>query len=139
MPRVPIESYDLFMGKKLPTAIAVTLTFLLLSVSIVYACSGIAPMSSSFQQEPMHGGVTDKGPCTDQKQDMCRSVRNRMLSVQASPSQGADSLQSSTLSLWLFVEIPRQVVFSPELQVWKAVFHPVFKLSLPFSFLVLRI
>ncbi len=89
--------------------------------------------------DEMNGGMVQRGPCSEQRHDICKSVRNRMLSVQPSVSKAEAFLQAVVLPVPLLVETVEQVVFSPAPFELELFYHPVFKLSLPFSFLVLRI
>ena len=127
------------MAKRLSIATALIVICSLLFVSIVYACSGLSSTQPAFHASSMNGATTEKGPCSEHQQDICKSVRDRMLSIQPSSSQAADSQQSSTLLVQFFIGIPTQLVFSPVQQACEAALHPVFKLSLPFSLSVLRI
>lgn len=80
----------------------------------------------------------DRGPCRQDKQDVCKSVRDRMLSVQAAVSKAEASQQFLVLALPLLVESADHVVSHP-VPFHLEIYHPVFKLSLSFVFLNLRI
>ena len=111
----------------------------LLVTTTVYACSGL----SLFQMNPYHSSMSaegvKRGPCAEHKQDICKSVRDRMLSIQPAAFKAPDAQPLLVLPLPLLVEIIEQVVSSPRPFELEIFYHPVFKLSLPFSFLVLRI
>lgn len=127
------------MTKKLPTAIALTLTFLLLSVSIIYACSGLAPLSATLQRDSMDGGMEEKGPCSQQKEDICKSVRDRMLSVRASSPAADITLHVSAILRSAPVEVPLLMNLLPTAGLPGVLFHPALNSSFPFSNRVLRI
>jgi len=125
--------------KKASFLLASTLVFSVLFTAIVYACSGLNLLPMNTHLSSMSGEGVKRGPCAEHKQDICKSVRDRMLSVQLSVSKAEASQQVLVLPLLPSVETVKQAVFSPapfELQIS---YHPVFKLSLPFSYLVLRI
>src|SRR5947208_14548929 len=64
--------------------------------SIIYACSRIDLMtvalhdSSMSGMDGMHGGMVQREPCNQHKQNICKSVRNRMLSIQPSSYKADD-------------------------------------------------
>jgi hypothetical protein len=115
--------------------------------SVVYACSRLDLMgmalqvSSADSMNGMNGRTIERGPCAEHKQDVCKSVRDRMLSIQPSPSKAADSQQPIILflPLNLIIDIPKHIAFSFGSLTWQTAFHAVFKLPLPFSLRVLRI
>lgn len=83
----------------------------------------------------------ERGPCSKHKQDVCKSVRERMLSIQP-PYYRAEAVQQPIilfLPLSLDSDIPKHIVLSPGSLTWQTAFHAVFKLPLPFSLRVLRI
>lgn len=134
--------------KKSSFVVASALALSLFFNSIVYACSKLAPMSMDLQgsfmsgmdrMDGMNAGKVERGPCAQHKQDVCKSVRDRMLSVQASVSKVEGSQPVVLLPLQPAVEIVEEVVFSPAPFDLEFSYHPVFKRSLPFSFLALRI
>jgi len=113
--------------------------------SVVYACSRIDLMtvalhdSSMSGMDGMHGGMVQRGPCNQHKQDICKSVRNRMLSIQ--PSSYKIDVQQPILLLLppnLVIGLPKHIA-SLSAVGWEADFHSVFKLPLHLSFSVLRI
>jgi hypothetical protein len=128
------------MVKKLSAATALFVVFAFLFVSIAHACSGLGPMGIIVQQSPMNGGMTSQGPCGQSKKDICKSVRDSILSIQPSVSK-AEVSQQPVLPIQLSVESESstQVGFAPLFPVIERAFHPVFKLPLTLSYLVLRI
>ncbi len=117
------------------TALVVTLVFLL--VSITHACSGLAPMGSRIEQSSMNRDMGNV-PCGEQKTDICKSVRDSILCVKPSVSEAVNPRPTFT-SVQLSVESPTPLVFSPVAPVIETGYHPVFKLPLTLSYLVLRI
>ncbi len=123
-------------------------TFVLLSLAVVlsllvtttvYACSGLRLLQMTTPHSSMDSEDIKRGPCADHKQDICKSVRARMLSIQPGLIKAPDGGPLSYFPTLQVVESFKDVVFLPHLFDLKIVYHPVFKLSLPFSFLVLRI
>ena len=113
------------------TAGIVALVFVL--VTIGHACGDMGELSSA-SQIATELEASDNLPCSNRDNDLCKSVRDGLLSVKLS-SSGTDSLVVPRPPL--SVMIPRVHTSSPNLI--RAAFHPVFKLSLSFSYLVLRI
>jgi hypothetical protein len=135
-------------SRKSGLVIGSVLALSLLFNSIVYACSGLMGMSlhaASINSMNTMGGMNEntieRGPCADHKQDVCKSVRDRMLSVQPSGYKAIDSQQTIILylPLNLIIDIPKHIAFSSGSLTWQTAFHAVFKLPLPFSLRVLRI
>ena len=126
------------MVKRLSAATALFIVFAFLSVSIAHACSGLAPMNLAIQQSPMNMGGGNNPPCSKEKADVCQSVRDSILSVKPS-ILAVDYLQQSVPPLQLSVESPTLLVSSPVAPIIRVSFHPVFKLPLTLSYLVLRI
>ncbi len=134
------------LAKKFCFLVASALAVSILFISIVYACSRIGPMNMTMQAYSMSGmdGMGEgmrvqRGPCSEHKQDICKTVRDRMLSIQPSVHKAEASLELIVLPLAIGIETVEQVVFSPVSFDREIFNHPVFKLSLPFSFSVLRI
>jgi hypothetical protein len=126
------------MLKKLPAAMALIVAFAFIFVSFTHACSGLTPMSLAVQQSPMNMGGSNNAPCSKEKGDICQSVRDSILSVKSALS-AADNPQQTVPPLQLSVESPILVVALPVAFVIGVSFHPVFKLPLTVSYLVLRI
>jgi len=83
----------------------------------------------------------ERGPCAQHKQDICKTIRDRMVSTQASQFHMGDYQQSIPLHFPLNVvlDIPKHIAFSFASTTWEIAFHSVFKLPLTLSFSVLRI
>lgn len=126
------------MLKKLSASAASIAAFAFIIVSIVHACSGLAPMTLAVQQSPMNMGGSDNAPCSKGKGDLCKSVRDSILSIKPSLT-ALDNLQQTIPLLALPVESPIQLVSLPLIPVVPSAPHPVFKVPLTLSYLVLRI
>jgi hypothetical protein len=111
----------------------------LLFTSIVYACSGLNSMPMSFVSAAMDHSGMEPGPCSKQKQDICKSVRDQMLSLKAPSSVTGIELHILMVLHSAYVDIPALMNLLPEAGPPGVVFQPVFKLSFPFSNQVLRI
>jgi hypothetical protein len=109
-----------------------------LFVSVVYACSGLGVMQMTFMSAPMDDRAVERGPCDKHKQDVCKSVRDRMLSIQP---YKIDVEQPILLLLPpnLVIGLPKHIASLSAPVGWEADFHSVFKLPLHLSFSVLRI
>ena len=82
----------------------------------------------------------ERGPCTKHKQDICKSVRDRMISIQPSLPKTADYQQPVPLFLpFLAIDIPKHTPLSSGILKLEIAFHSVFKLPLHLFFSVLRI
>lgn len=123
------------MLKKLSITTASIVAFAFVFLSIAHACSGLASIYPAMQQSPMDMGVSDSSPCGKQKPDICKSVRDSMLSVK--PSLSAP--EQTVAPLQLSIDACFVLVSPPLTHVSEARFHPVFKLPLNLSYLVLRI
>ncbi len=122
------------MLKKLSLVTASIVAFAFVFVSIVHACSGLASMNPAMQQDPIGMGSSD-APCSKEKPDICKSVRDSMLSVKPSLSAPEQTAAQAQLSIEKpFVRVPK-----PAARVIEVGFRPVYKLPLTFSYLVLRI
>ena len=126
------------MVKRLSAATALFIVFAFLSVSIAHACSGLALVGAVVQQSPMNMGGGNNPPCNKEKGDICQSVRDSILSVKPSISV-ASNPQQTVPPLQLSIDSPIQIVSSPVTPIIAVSFHPVFKLPLTVSYLVLRI
>ena len=113
----------------------------LLFTSIVYACSGLNSMPMSFVSAAMDYSAMERGPCGKHAtEDICKSVRYQMLSLKASSSVTDMVLHLSMVLQSMQVEDPLLLVNSlPTAGPPGVLFHPVFKVSFPFSNRVLRI
>ena len=128
------------MIKRLLAATALFVVFAVLLVSTVHACSGLGSRGVTVQQNAMNGGTTSQYPCGQSKVDICKTVRDSILSIQPSVSK-ADVSQQPVLAIQPFIESEglTQGGFSPVFPAIERAFHPVFKLPLRLSYLVLRI
>lgn len=126
-------------------AVAVSLLF----NSVVYACSKLGSVDMAMAMHGRSMATTDgmneraveRGPCSKHKQDICKSVRDRMLSLQPSSSKPGDYQQLASLLLPLNVvaAVPAHAHLSSGILKWEIAFHSVFKLPLRLFFSVLRI
>ena len=82
--------------------------------------------------------MANNGPCNQRKEDVCKSVRDSILSIQPSVSKAEVSQPVLPIQLSIESESPTHV-FSPLAPVTESAIHPVFKLPLTLSYLVLRI
>ncbi|OGQ79826.1 MAG: hypothetical protein A3F90_20520 [Deltaproteobacteria bacterium RIFCSPLOWO2_12_FULL_60_19] len=127
------------MGRPFRFATVAGVVFCFLFAVIAYACSG-RDLAWGAQRLSAHGGMASEEPCADTNLGACQSVRDRILSLQASGAQAATLQHSFTGAHQASVEAS----VGPDLSYdtsppWKSVFHPVFKLQLPLSYLVLRL
>jgi hypothetical protein len=111
----------------------------LLFTSIVYACSGLSSMPMSFVSAAMDHNGMEGGPCNNHKQDICKFIRHEMLSVQSSSPQAELAFQIWTIVQAVHFEDPVLIKLLPATGPPGVVFHPVSKISYPFSNQVLRI
>ena len=121
------------MLKKLSIIAASIVALAFVFVSITHACSGLTSIIPAMQQSAMKMGASDSFPCGKAKPDICKSVRDSMLSVKPSMSGPEQTITPLQLS----IESPFLLPPTPVTRVIEVSFHPVFKL--PRSFLVLRI
>ena len=124
------------MVKRLSNLIALVVASSLLLVSVAYACSGHDFMPMSSMSADMDNKAMERGPCDKHKQDICKSVRYQMLSVQASSSVPDILMQVSTL-LSAHFEIPLIVDLFSTAGPPGALVYPVSRL--PLSSSVLRL
>jgi len=111
----------------------------LLFTSIVYACSGLNSMPMSFMSAAMDHSGMERGPCSKQKQDICKSVRDQMLSVPPSSPLADIAFHISTILQASHFDDLLLMKLLPAAGPPGVVFHPVLKLSCPFFNQVLRI
>ena len=122
--------------------IPLLLVFSLLFTSVVYACSGLSVMQTKLMSASMdEGGAVERGPCSKHRQDICKSVRERMLSIQPSSYKAIDVQQPLILLLPHdpVINIPKLIAFSSSSVAWEIALHSVFKIPLYLSSSVLRI
>ena len=136
------------LSKKAGLVIGSVLALSLLFNSVVYACSKLDSLgmamtvhgSSMSTTDGMNEKSVERGPCSQHKQDICKTVRDRMISIQPSLAK-ADYQEPAPLllPLSLTIDIPKHIAFRPPSLTWDIAFHSVFKLPLSLSFSVLRI
>jgi hypothetical protein len=125
---------------KLSAALSLAVALSILFTSVVYACSGLNLMQMNGHHVAMNHETVERGPCAEHKQDLCKSVRERMLSVQPSFHKLDESQQPISLApLSVLIDIPKHLVLLPNALIWQTAFHSVFKLPLPLFLSVLRI
>ena len=93
-------------------------------------------MQTVFNHSSMNQGMGDS-PCAEPKEDPCKAVRDRMVTIQPASSQDIQGTLAPTPQLP--VDISVHLALPTVFQLWQAAFHAVFKLSLPVSLQVLRI
>ncbi|HEY2920992.1 MAG TPA: hypothetical protein VGK77_18575, partial [Candidatus Binatia bacterium] len=94
----------------------------LLVNSVVYACSKLGSLGMAMAMQSSSMATTDgmneksveRGPCSQHKQDICKTVRDRMLSTQASTPKAADYQQPVLLllPLNLVIDVPKHIDFA---------------------------
>jgi hypothetical protein len=128
-----------FMSMRRKYLTAVTIALLLLAVAIVYACPDRDFLWNSSLRVSMNDGMAQHHPCSDTRTDTCQSVRNRMLSVEASAFQMHAPQHGFTEMLQVLLQPHVETDLFHGSSLLTATFHPVFKLQFPFSYLVLRL
>lgn len=126
------------MSKKISSVVASTIVFVFIAVSIAHACAGLAFGQSAVQQSFINIDSTNH-PCHGDQSDFCKSVRDSILSLKPSTPAAIDSPEEPAIALVLPVEEANLVASARINPIAQGAFHPVFKLPLPFSYLVLRI
>jgi hypothetical protein len=121
------------------TLVSLAIVLSLLITTTVYACSGLGLMQMNTQHSSMDGEGVKRGPCAEHKQDICKSVRERMLSIQPAAFKAPDAGSLLYCPTPLVLQSFENVGLLPQPFGVAIVYHPVFKLSLSFSYLVLRI
>jgi hypothetical protein len=119
--------------------IPIIVIFSLLFTSIVYACSGLNSMPMGSVTAAMDHSAMERGPCSNHKQDICKSVRYQMLSLKASIAVTEIVLHLSTVLQSMPVEIPLLLNSLPTAGPPGVFFHSIFRSPLLFSSQVLRI
>lgn len=125
------------MLKKFSTVVASIVALAFVTVSITHACSGLASMNPAVQQSPMKTPA-DNSPCGEEKPDICKSVRDTLLSVKPSVL-GLESPEKTVPQPAISFVNPVLLGTSTVDFVIKIGSHPVFKLPLTVSYRVLRI
>jgi hypothetical protein len=127
------------MFNKLSVIAAAIVTFAFVFASVAHACSGLTSMNSAVQERSMNMGTTDSAPCGQEKPpDICKFVRDAMLSIKPSVS-GVHTPEKMVSPPAIAFVSPLLLDSAPVALVIKVSFHPVFKLPLRLSYLVLRI
>jgi hypothetical protein len=126
------------MSKTLSIITASVAAFLIVFLSVAHACSGLVSMNRVMQQSPMNMGARDGSPCDKETDDICKAVRDSMLSVKPSAA-GIDNVGEPFSTAPISFATPNLPSLSPVAFVSGISFHPVFKLPLSLSYLVLRI
>jgi hypothetical protein len=128
--------------------ISFLVAFSLLSTAIVYACPGLSlmamtssvAMTSSMSMPPgTNNGVVKRGPCHDHKQDICKSVRDRMLSVRALSPAAEITLHALPILHFAQLDVPLLINLLPAAGPPGVLFQPVLKSAFACSNQVLRI
>lgn len=110
----------------------------LIFTSIAYACSGLRSMEMNFASTAIDNSAMERGPCNNHKHDICKFVRDQMLSVLPSSPLVEVALHISTIVQAAYFEMPFLIDLLPTGPPG-VLFNPVFKSSFPFSNQVLRI
>jgi hypothetical protein len=127
------------MFNKLSFIAAGIVTFAFVFASVAHACAGLTSMNPALQESSINTGATDNSPCGEEKPpDICKFVRDAMLSIKPSVP-GIQSPEKMVSPPAIPFASPRLLVSAPVSLATKTSFHPVFKLQLSFSYLVLRI
>ena len=121
--------------------IPLLVAFALLVVSVAHACPGpdslmpTTSVSASIDESEMGSDH----PCRKPKQDICKSVRDQMLSLKAPLSVTGIELRVLTVLHSAHVDIPPLMNLLSTTGPPGVLCHPVFKSSFPCSNQVLRI
>jgi hypothetical protein len=125
------------MSKKLPTITASVVAFVFVFLSVAHACPSLTSTNSVIRKTAMNMAVSDSSPCGEAKPDVCKSVRDSMLSVKP-PTTGLDSLVKTFSASPISFVSSSLLGSSPVTSATIVTSHLVFKLPLS-SYLVLRI
>jgi hypothetical protein len=126
------------MPKKLSLIAASIVAFAFAFVTVAHACSGLTAMNPAMQRSPMNMGASESSPCGRETSDICKDVRDSMLSVKPDAT-AIDSVGEPFSTAPISFAIPSLPNLSPVAFVSGIRFHPVFKLPLRLSYLVFRI
>jgi hypothetical protein len=127
------------MVRHLSTATVIAVIFFILFASVAYACSGLGSMQILPLHASMNAEKMEKDSCDETKEEICQFLRHRMVSIQASRSQAEILVHGSTLPQAVLIKVPMTLDLSLVSAPSLFTFHPLFKLSLTYSYLVLRI
>jgi len=127
------------VSKQLRITTVTTIVFSLLLTSIAYACSGRDFTARSHKHVAADQSAVKKDPCGETKADVCASVRQSMLSIQAlqSPWNASTHLFAAE-QLFSTEALSAEGILRPAVQL-RTFFHPFLKLSLAIFYLALRI
>lgn len=110
-----------------------------LVITLVYACSGLRVLQMNSRQVAMSHETVERGPCSEHKEDVCASVRDRMLAAQTAVFQGRDVETLSVIGSQLAIDrIPPSVLLGWAVDI-TSFYDPVLKPSLSIAFPLLRI
>jgi hypothetical protein len=128
------------MPKRAKYITLATLGFFLIT-AVAYACPGNLLVANTSISTEMPGHEMAKhNDCGDPKVNPCRTVRDQIVSVKAAPDQATAGWQSLYERVQLLPQaVAAATVFHGRSPPTIASFHPVFKLPLSFSYLVLRL
>ena len=115
----------------------VSISFLV--ITLVYACSGLKLLHLNSHNVAMSHESVERGPCSEHKEDICASVRDRMLALQPSLSQGVQVQTLAIISSQITVDSILSSATLAEAFDWKHFYDPVLKPSLSIAFPFLRI
>lgn len=131
---------SLSMTRRLRVATVATVLFSFLYAVIAYACPSLEFMGRAPMPLSMGMGMDGENPCADGKSDDCQLVRDQMLPLRVSAFQAETVYHAFTSASSFSAVLPVGThMFHDTSQPLKSVFHPVFKLQLPISYLVLRL
>ena len=119
--------------------LCLAIIFSLLLTSVVYACSGLRLLHVNSHHVEMSHESVERGPCSESKEDICKSVRDRMLSLQPRSSQAEDLQLFSVISLQLAVEPILSKVPLSAASESKWLYDPLLQSPLSVAFPLLRI
>ncbi len=127
------------MPKKQSFLTASVITFAFVFAAITHACSTPLSVSSAVQKTSVDMASSADSTCREKRAlDVCEFVRQALLSVKPSApwiSTAEEMIPSPAISL----TVQPFVASVPVMVVNSVSFHPVFKLPLRLSYLVLRI
>ena len=88
---------------------------------------------------PMDDSAIERGPCSEQKQDICKSVRDQLLSIQAKSPALDIAFDISTVLHSEYAAVSLLIDQLSSAGPPGALSHSVLKFSFPFTSQVLRI
>lgn len=126
-------------GRKISVLLASALALVLVLVSLVYACSRFETTHLALSARAMDGRMVERGPCDKHKQETCNTIRYQSLAIQALSPQSDFPFSAFAFLSGSSRDILIPSDSSPPPLLIKTAFHPVFQLSLFYSYLTLRI